>query len=371
MIDFNQGVKYGSSLLSIDLNAIGLNYKILQAKTKKIVSAVVKADGYGLGAIPVCKSLIKAGCNVFFTAHLDEAITIREVFPEIEIGVLNGLGVNEADIYKYYNLLPTLNDLGQILTWQGFSKYNLANNNRELSASIHFDTGMARLGLPPREADILQSQPSRLDGFNFKYLISHMACADDPSHDMNMAQLDQFKLLVKQYPDATAMLAASSAVFLGSAWHFDMVRCGVALFGGAPNKIDINPMRQVVKLQSKILQIREIDNAISVGYGGSNIAHKKTKLATIAIGYADGYPRAVNTDAAAYHNGNKIPLLGRVSMDLITLDITDVANINIGTMVDLIGKNNNIDQLAAAAGTISYDILTSLGSRYKRHYINQ
>ncbi len=367
MSNFQQGAEYSTSLLSIDLNAVVENYKILQTKTKKKVSAVVKADGYGLGAIPVCESLIKAGCSVFFTAHLDEAIAIREKLPEIEIGVLNGLGANEADIYKYYNLLPTLNDLGQISAWQEFSKNN-AVNNKKLKASIHFDTGMARLGLPPNEADILKLQPSRLNDFEFKYLISHMACADQPLHSLNRQQLESFELLVKQYPNANAMLAASSAVFLGKDWHFDMVRCGVALYGGAPND-DINPMQQVIKLQSKILQIREIDQMASVGYGASYIAGRKTKVATIAVGYADGYPRTVSDDTSAYYNGKKIPLLGRVSMDLITLDITDFSNLNIGSMIDLIGENNDINKLAKSAGTISYEILTSLGRRYKRKYI--
>ena len=366
MSDFYQGPQHGPSLLTIDLAALRANYKILQKQTLgKPVSAVVKADGYGLGAVHVSKALAQAGCKTFFTAHLDEALIVRDALPDVEIGVLNGLGVNEESLYKLYNLLPTLNDLGQITAWQSYCAENGA-----LPASIHMDTGMARLGLPPVEVKILRAEPERLDGFDFKYLMSHMACADTPDHPLNRLQQQRFLELTRQFPQACAMLAASSATFLGPDWHFDMVRTGVALYGGTPNSEMPNPMKQVVRLGGKILQIREIDAATPVGYGSSYVADKKTRVATVAVGYADGYLRSLSGATVAYFGDKQVPVLGRVSMDLLTLDISDVPKATLGSMIDLIGPNNDINKLAEDAGTVSYEILTSLSSRYKRHYVD-
>lgn len=360
---------HAPSCLTIDLDAIQNNYRFICNKVSHGKSAaVVKADGYGLGEVAVSKALFNAGCRSFFTAHIDEAIAVKQAIPHASVSVMNGLLSGEESVYSEYDLVPTLNDLNQIELWKKH-----CSNNGAPQANLQFDTGMARLGLMPTELEELCLDLSKLDGINLQYIMSHMACADDPPHPLNKKQQKDFSSAIKRLPKVPAMLAASSAVFLGPEWHFDMVRPGVALYGGAPNEQIQNPLSQVVRLEGKVMQVREVNEPQSVGYSALFQPKSRRLIATVAAGYADGFIRSLSSRATVYYKDHAIPVVGRVSMDVITIDVSDLENtenaIKPGDTVDLIGPNHDINALAKEAGTISYEILTSLGKRYKRQYV--
>jgi len=361
------GPVHAPAVLTIDLDALAWNWRFLGEKAAPArASAVVKANGYGLGASIVARTLAQAGCSLFFTAHLDEAITVRQTLPDpaIEIGVLNGLSAGDEDVYGDHNLFPVLNDIEQVALWQRHCR-----DHGTAPAALQVDTGMTRLGLPEREVDRLIADPGLLDGLDCRYLMSHMACADTPDHPLNRQQLDRFRRIVEAVPHRFAMLAASSAIFLGPEWHFDLVRPGVALYGGRPCEGVENPLRQVVRLDAKILQIQDVDAPQTVGYGASHKIEGPAKVATVGVGYADGYLRSLSGKATAVLDGVTIPLVGRVSMDLLTFDISTVPDAKVGDWVQLIGPDHPIDALADQAGTIGYEILTGLGPRYARRFI--
>ena len=367
MKSFPSGPAYAPALLTIDLDALAWNWRFLSDTAAPAkAAAVVKANGYGLGTEPVVTTLASAGCRLFFTAQLSEAIAARNALPDpsIEIGVLNGLMAGGEDVYPEYNLFPVLNDLSQVDRW---AAYCASAGPR--AAAVQLDSGMTRVGLPHYEAEALASDPSRLSGFECNYLMSHMACADEPDHPLNAQQRDRFAAMIPRIPHRHAMLAASSATFLGPAWHFDFIRPGVALYGGRPNTLAPNPLRQVIKLEGKILQIQDVDAPQTVGYGAGHRVEKPGRVATIGVGYADGYLRSLSNKATAVLHGVTVPLVGRVSMDLITFDISDVPDAKVGDRMELIGPSHTIDDLADQAGTIGYEILTSLGNRYARRYI--
>ncbi len=241
---------------------------------------------------------------------------------------------------------------------------------RALPAAIHIDTGMNRLGLPAPEADVLATEPDRLIGIDVRLVMSHLACADEPDHPLNSEQLTAFTAARTQLPTAPASLANSSGIFLGTPYHFDLVRPGAALYGVNPTPGRTNPMRQVIRLQGKILQVREIDAPRTVGYGATHRAAGSTRVATVAVGYADGFLRSLSNRGSARIGGQQVSLIGRVSMDLSTFDVTRVPReaAHPGALIDLIGADLSIDDVADAAGTIGYEILTALGHRYHRVY---
>ena len=359
------GPGHALSMLTIDLGAIKSNYRLLAKQAGKAeCTAVVKADGYGLGAEPVARALAEAGCTTFFVATLDEAISLRAVQPDIIIYYLNGLMPGEADACAEHQIRPVLNDPGQIDRWAGF-RYE----QEVPSSALQIDTGLSRLGLTPRETEQLCTAPERLENIGLNLVISHLACADEPDHPLNVAQRDAFTAATASLPIAKRSLAASSGIFLGGPWLFVMVRPGAALYGVTPNRSKINPMAQVVHLQAKILQIRDVDTPQTVGYGATRRFKGPTKVATVAAGYADGLPRSLGNEGTAYIGNIAAPVIGRVSMDLITLDISNVPDTKPGDMVDLIGPYNDADMDAEAAGTIGYEMLTRLGRRYRRRYI--
>lgn len=366
-IERTSGPAHAPAVLTVDLDNLAWNWRYLRdLAAPSIPAAVVKANGYGLGTEYVVKTLAYAGCRLFFTAQLDEAVAVRNALPdpEVEIGVLNGLISGQEQIYTDHNLLPVLNDLNQIALWQKYSPPNQA-----AKVALQIDTGMTRLGLPSSEIRTLIEEPSRLEGLSVQYLMSHMACADTPHHPLNRQQLELFTEYAGKVPHEKAMLAASSTIFLGSDWHFDMVRPGIALYGGRPNEDIENPMKPVIRLDAKILQIQDVDAPQTVGYGASHSIGEPTRVATIGVGYADGYIRSLSGKATAVLNGVTIPLIGRVSMDLLTFDVSKVPGAAVGDQVQLIGPDCTIDDLADRAGTIGYEILTGLGNRYKRRYL--
>lgn len=352
------------AVLRIDLDALAENYRIIQRQaTPAIVAGVVKADGYGLGAELVARTLMDAGCRHFFVAHLCEAVALRPVLPaEVALFVLNGLQPGAEAECATLGATPVLNSLDQIERWSRLAR----ELGRPLPAALQVDSGMSRLGLPPEEVDMLGQQRDRLDGIDLKLIMSHLACADDPDALFNGWQLARFEALAKHFPRVPRSLDNSGGSFLKRG-HFDMVRAGIALYGGAP-RTGPNPMRAVVSLEARITQIRTTPAGAGVGYGLTHRCERVSRIATIPLGYADGWPRRLSGAGSAFIGGMRVPLAGRVSMDSITLDVTDIPDrlLYPGAPVEMIGPNQTIDQVAADAGTISYEILTQLGRRYRR-----
>lgn len=359
---------YAPTVLTVDLDAVVENWRIVKAQTGHgRAAAVVKADGYGLGLGPVARALAAAGCDTFFVAHLDEGIALRHILGQAgRVTVMNGLLPGTEAVYSEYSLWPSLNDPGQIDDWARFCRVQ----ETALPAVLHCDTGMSRTGLDRGEAARLIADPTALAGIDLRFIMSHMACADDPSHALNREQQQRFADLVAHLPTARegAMLAASSATFLGPDWHFDWVRPGVALYGVRPNEVMTNPLQPVVSLDARVLQVRQIDAPESVGYGASHVARGPMRVATIAVGYADGFLRSLSNTASAWLGEVELPVVGRISMDLTTVDVTHVPQVQAGTVLSLIGPMQDVDAVAGQAGTIGYEILTSLGNRYRRIY---
>lgn len=360
------------SVLTIDLSAIVANYRKLRenvVSSGAVCAAVIKADAYGLGAREAAPELQAAGCRAFYVASLSEAIAVRAVIaPDgaTDVYVLSGLLPGEAPTFREHGLTPVLNDLAQVEYWSRHARTIAA----KVPAVVHFDTGMSRLGLSPAEAERLIAEPERLAGIDIHYWLSHLACADEPAHPLNAEQLGRFKALVARLPKAPVSLANSSGIFLGPGYHFDQCRPGCALYGINPVPGQPNPMRQVVRLDAKVLQIRTIDRPQTVGYGATHRAAGPTRVATIAMGYADGWLRSLSNRGFALFDGVKLPFIGRVSMDLITIDATAVPRLQPGDAVELMGATLTSDHVADIAGTIGYEVLTRLGGRFHRRYVN-
>ncbi|HEX9534922.1 MAG TPA: alanine racemase [Stellaceae bacterium] len=355
------------AILEVDLAGIAANWRLLARRVDPAgCAAVVKADAYGLGASLVAPALAAAGCRRFFVATIDEGIALRRVLPEsAEIAVLNGLLPGCADDFMEFRLVPVLNDLAQVADWR-----SAASRHGKGSAILHVDTGMARLGLTAREFDRLAEELCQPDPIRWRALISHLACSDEPGHPLNHLQLERFAAARQRLPHLPASLAASSGIFLGPEFHFDFVRPGAALYGVNPQPGCPNPMRQIVRLKGRIVQIREVDRDQTVGYGASHVMAAPGRLATVAVGYADGWPRSVSGRGSGRVGGRRVPLLGRVSMDLVVFDVSDIdpAFVRPGGFIELLHEDYGIDAAAADASTIGYEILTALGRRYHRVY---
>jgi alanine racemase len=351
------------AILEIDLGAVVANWRLLAVKAAPAAcAAVVNANGYGLGATPVARALHGAGCRKFFVATLDEGMALRAALGgEPEIAVFNGPHPGSAADFAAAKLIPVLNDPGQIDAWAALAA---PGKPRPM---IHVDTGLARLGLSPAE---LEDCLPRIATIDARLLISHLACAETPAHPLNTTQRARFLAAKQRLPDLEASLAASSGIFLSPKFHFDLVRPGAALYGVNPRPGHKNPMRPVVRLAAKIVQLRKIDRGEAVGYGAAHIMDGPGLLATAAIGYADGWPRSLSHRGCGWLAGTRVPLLGRLSMDLATFDVSAAppAELYPGNMIELIGEHYGVDDAAADAGTIGYEILTSLGARYHRVY---
>ena len=354
--------------LTIDLGAVVENYLALARRTAPaLCAAVVKADAYGLGMAEVAPALHRAGCPAFCVAHIGEGIALRGLLGQAEIFVLHGLLPDSAGDVAAHSLIPVLNDLGQIAEWRA-----QALKAGPLPAAVQLDSGMSRLGLPAGEVEILSAEPERLDGLDLRYWASHLVSAEEADNPLNAEQLRRFNELRTGLSPAGASLANSSGIFLGSDYHFEMVRPGVALYGVNPTPGAPNPMREAVQLRGRIIQLQQIDRHGSVGYGAAWRAERASRIATVAVGYADGYLRGLGKGAFCIIGGARAPIVGRVSMDLITIDVTefDAGKLAVGTPVNLIGDGVDIDELAAAGGTIAYELLTLLGARYQRRYLD-
>ncbi len=355
------------AVLTIDLDAVIRNYRFLQARAPGVsCAAVVKADAYGLGAARVAPALAAAGCEIFFVAHLGEALDLRPHLPGATICVFNGFVPGAESAFIENHLVPVLNSLEATRSWA-----KAARTAGQPPALLHVDTGMSRLGLDERELERIADDPEILSGLKIHYFMSHLAAADQPDHPLNRLQLERFRAARKRLPAMKASLANSSGIFLGTDFHFDLIRLGAALYGVNPTPGQTNPMEPVVRLQAPILQLREIDSPSSVGYGASHSVTKLTKIATIAVGYADGYLRSLSNRGRCAVGRYTLPVIGRVSMDLLTLDASALPAklARPGTMVEVISKHHTVDAVAEDAGTIGYEILTGLGARYARNYL--
>jgi len=358
-----------NTTLEIDLKSICHNFKTVKRKVGKncIVAATVKANAYGLGVREISQSLIKKKCKHFFVATLMEGIELRSYNKKVKIYILNGLEKGKCYIYKKYRLTPVLNTLKQI------SEYEIYQSRikKSMDAIIHFDTGMSRLGLDEDETKkLIKNKNNILKKTNINYIMSHLACGDDPKSRKNIEQLKMFKEISKSFKNIKKTMANSAGVLLGKNYHFDMVRPGISIFGGNAQKNQKNTFRHVVKLTAKLIQIREIKKGSTVGYGATYKAKQKMIIGTIGLGYADGLNRLFSNNMKCYYKKKEINLIGRVSMDLITLDLSKFQkkDIQINNRIEIINDKNNINQICMNIGTIPYEILTNLGHRYSRVY---
>ena len=352
------------AVLTVDLAAIAANWRALAARHPGgAVAGVVKADGYGLGAGPVAQALRDAGCRHFFVAQLQEGLALRAALgPGPMIAVLGGFPPEGEG--RAAGLVPVLNGLPDVQAHAAAAR----RAGQAAPAILHVDTGMARLGLDAGEVERLAAEPGLLAGLRLLYVMTHLACADEPEHPLNHAQAARFATARARLPAAPSSLANYSGIFLGPEFASDLARPGCAHNGINPTPGWPNPMRQAVRLEAPVLQLREIPAGTPVGYGASWTARRPTRVATVAAGYADGYLRALSGRAAGSFAGRPVPLIGRVSMDLLTFDATDIPGLAPGAMLTLIGPGCTPDDLAGWAGTIGYEILTGLGARYRRRY---
>jgi len=358
----------GTGILEVDLDAVAANYERLRAELGGVpCGACVKADAYGLGMEPVARTLWAAGCREFFVAYLDGGIRLRQILPDAAIHVFSGLGGGPADEYTAHRLVPVLNSLGDIDAWRRHVE-RIGDNT---PADIHIDTGMSRLGLPQDEVERLRQAPDRVEGLNIDIVMSHLAWAENIDSDMSNRQLAEFNAVRHLAGAKRASLANSSGVFLGPKFHFDLGRPGAAIYGINPTPYTDCPIRQVITVKGKILQVRSVDTPRSVGYGAMFTAEQPTRIATVGAGYADGYFRSLSGRATARVCNVEVPVVGRVSMDMITLDVSAIPEdaVRPGDYAVLIGDGYDINDIAKDADSIGYEVLTSLGKRYRRTYL--
>ncbi len=358
-----------TGVLTIDLDAIVANWRKLEKTAVPAECAgVVKADAYGCGLEPVARTLAAAGCKTFFVATIDEARALRAVLPQATIYALDGFFQNSGDAYAKINCKPVIGDLNELAEWDVFCRRSGWNGG----AAIHIDTGMNRLGLTIAEAQGIIPRINAGD-HGITLVMSHLVSAELVNNPTNAKQLAAFREIASLFTNVPASLSNSSGIYLGAQFQFDMVRPGAALYGVNPTPEADNPMQPVVELKARIVQIRNVERGETVGYGGTWTARRPTKLAIVAAGYADGYFRAASANdgtrgAEVVVAGKRCPVAGRISMDLMAVDITDLpANAaRRGHMVTLIGEGVTVDELAHHFGTIGYEVLTNLGHRYAR-----
>jgi len=369
MLDASGAARAGA-VLTIDLDAVRANYRRLRETAGQAAcAAVMKADAYGLGMEMVAPALAREGCRVFFTAHLEEGIRLRRLLPaDATIYVLHGLppagSLHTALEFLQHDLIPVLNDPAQVALWRRASR----ERSQRLPAALQFDTGMSRMGMAPPDVAALLADPAWKDEIDPVLLMSHLACADEPLHAMNDLQRERFATLRAHFPGVPGSLANSSGIFLGAGFHHDLVRPGAALYGINPQPGHPNPLRQAVSLRARIVQVRTVQAGDVVGYGARYVATGPRRIATIAIGYADGWLRSLSGRGQAFVDGVAVPIAGTVSMDSITLDVSAIPEERVrpGREVELLGEHQTVDDVAREAGTIGYEVLTRLGSRIHR-----
>jgi len=360
--------------LLVNLTALTANYHILRrAAAPAVCAAVVKADAYGLGVGPVACALWAAGCRVFYVALLSEAEVLRNHVRDAEIYVLSGLLPGAAADFHHLGVHPVLASRQEADEWSHYCQIK----NIRLPAVIHVDTGINRIGMEYREAEQFFQNDRNFQDFDLCMVMSHLACGDEPDHGLNDEQVNLFAALRQYVPGVAFSLANSAGILSAPDTHFDMVRPGIALYGSNPVADSDTTLERVVTLEAAVLQVRNVAAGQSVGYGATFVARRASKIAILGLGYADGYFRNLSaanrhTKAHVTFSGQRAPVIGRVSMDMIGVDVTDLpaAAVKRGMMAEVIGENISLDGVAHASETISYELLTRLGNRFDRVYIN-
>lgn len=361
-------------LLTVDLAGIKANWRWLAAVARGAECAgVVKADAYGLGIEPVAKALWEAGCRTFFVATLSEGRRLKVALPAATAYVLDGLLPGTAPLYPSYGLRPVLGSRPEIEEWAAYAR----SVGARLPAAVHIDTGMNRLGMTVEDVEAVAADPAPFEAFPVTLIMSHLACGDTPGSPMNARQKALFDALRAKLPAAPASLSNSAGTLLGADYRYDLVRAGIALYGGRALEGRPNPAAKVVRVEARILQVRQSEAGSTVGYGAAYTLTRPSRLATIATGYADGFLRSISGPIGrppppAYVAGYPAPIVGRVSMDVVTVDVTDIptALAQRGAWAELIGRHVGIDDLADSSGTIGYEVLTRLGPRFQRVYLH-
>jgi len=351
-----------SATLVVDLDALARNFaKLRGAAAPAECAAVVKADAYGLGVERVAQRLLREGCRRLFVATAGEARELRAHAPQADIYVLEGARDGQTETLVAARAIPVLCSLEQMRRWSG-------------RAVLQIDTGMGRLGLGAGDVEELARSPGVLGRVTVEMLLTHFACADEPAHPLNAEQLRTFDRLRGLLPDAPSSIGNSAATLIDARNGGDVARPGIALYGGNPFSAGYgsgeNPMEAVATLSAPIVQIRDVESAQTIGYGATYVAQAGARLAIVGAGYADGYPRALGNRGAAVLAGRRVPVVGRVSMDLTCVDVSGVSKemAQVGAPVELIGPTVTVDEVAAHAGTISYEVLTGLNPRLRREY---
>lgn len=338
----------------VDANAIAENWRFFRKQAPNAVcAAVVKADGYGLGAESAARATAEAGARVFFTATFNEARHVRTLLGEgPQIFVLNGPLADDVAQFAPLRLTPVLNSMQQIALWNGRGP-----------AALHIDTGMNRLGVA---LDELGAAAEALKESSPTLIMSHLACGSTPSHAMNERQRLRFIEAAKLFPRAPLSLAATSGTLMGADYHFDLIRPGIGLYGSGDTEGVTPPLAVAVTIEAPILQVRDVEPGQSFGYGAAFVAQRRMRTATVALGYADGFLRSLAGRGYGVLAGKQLPLLGRVSMDLVILDVSECAAAAPGAMVEFLGAQVRLDDVAACAGTSAYEILTGLAGTVRR-----
>jgi alanine racemase len=346
------------AILEIDLGAIVANWRLLCGRHPSPVAGIVKADAYGMGARQVVAALYAAGCRHFFVAMLDEALAIRDLVPDAMVAVLGALIPGSERAYQDNAIVPALGSLAEIEAWSSVRS----------PALLNIDTGMSRLGLDESELTILQQDHARLHGIELRYILTHLVSSEIADDPLNKQQWQRFQAACARLPKAPLSVANSSALFLPQPIADDLARPGAALYGINPTPSRANPMRPVVQLRARVVAVREIGKHRTVGYNATWRANGRRRIATAAIGYADGLHRTLSNRGQAFFDGKPVPLVGRVSMDLTTFDVTKAPGVQPGAWLEIIGPSQTPDDLAIAAGTNGYEVLTTLGRRFHRIY---
>jgi alanine racemase len=361
------------AILTVDLGALVANWRALGARAGTEAGAVVKANAYGIGIEPAVTALAKAGCRSFFVAHLSEGIRARSVAPDAAVYILNGLLPDTCGVYAEHELSPVLGSHEELLEWASFRQ----TGAQVRPAALHVDTAMNRLGLWPGEGlNLARERSGVIAAAGIGLVMSHFASSEDEADPANARQIAAFAEIAAAFPETPASLKNSSGHFLKGCPSYQLTRPGYALYGGNPTPGQANPMQPVIGLEARIIQLREVEAGTQAGYNGRWTAKSRRKLATICLGYADGYPRNASwtdtaTGGSAQVGGVICPFVGSVSMDLIIVDVTEApagAAVR-GASVTLIGGPLDLEAVGAGAKTVGYEILTSLGRRYARRYV--
>lgn len=363
--------------LTIDLSALADNWRAMARRSGAArTAAVLKADAYGIGLEPAARTFHLAGARDFFVATPAEGAALRATLPDARIYVLSGMWAGSERLFFEFDLVPVIASEEQLAVFMA-----AVSDGSDHPCVLHVDTGMSRLGLRVEDALALAGDVARPASFSPIMLLSHLACADDPNHPLNRQQLQRFRTAVDAFDGIDATLANSAGIFLGEEYHFTLTRPGISLYGGAAVNDAPNPMKPVVTAEARILQVREAKAGESVSYGATTVFTRDTRIAVAAVGYADGYMRALSGSgvplrktnvpgAGGVLHGRTVPLIGRVTMDLTHFDVTDLpeGSVRPGDFIELFGRNMPIEDVARAGGTIDYELLTSLGRRYERRY---